>query len=507
MSLKKRILINIGSNWANTFVSAIVGLVLVPVMLTSLGKQAYGVWALLAFGLSFPQILENAFATTVNRFVAYHRQDAQMRNQIISLSFLILLCLGLFLLILSIILSFFVTDWFSAIPAEYAAEAQITCILVGLTFLMKVLECSFSGALRGYELYVHYNVVVICSNVLRAVGTIILLQFWKNIIGVQLVFFLTYMISAVLMVWMAARNIPQIRIRLSCFDKLIFRELWSFTSHSIARSGSRIVLQNVLMLLVGWKGSSEDVTAYSIAFRLPAFFRGFLVGSQTVFLPAITRLCSQGLKERINDIVKKAFRINCAVTMFVCILFFTFADLVLRLWLHGNVPDNTLPAMRILILATIPHGVFDLWQPVLVAVGYLRGITIAVITATISTIVLALALLYTPISITLVPAIALLVITWLVRGLWIPWMGIRELHIRSMDMWKTSLHQPVCAAMAGICLVLFWNWMYSAAYIPYLVYVAATTVMVGLCFLCYPLREETRQVLSLIGRKFHRRRL
>ena len=33
MSLKRRILVNIGSNWANSFVAAIVGLVLVPVII------------------------------------------------------------------------------------------------------------------------------------------------------------------------------------------------------------------------------------------------------------------------------------------------------------------------------------------------------------------------------------------------------------------------------------------------------------------------------------------
>jgi len=51
MSLRKRIIINAGSNWASMAVAAVVGLVLVRIILRDLDAAGYGVWALLATGL------------------------------------------------------------------------------------------------------------------------------------------------------------------------------------------------------------------------------------------------------------------------------------------------------------------------------------------------------------------------------------------------------------------------------------------------------------------------
>nr|MBC8423100.1 hypothetical protein [bacterium] len=72
-SLRRRLALNAGSNWANLLVTTLITLALIPFMLDRLGVDAYGVWALLAFGLAYPVILERAFANAVVRFVAYHR--------------------------------------------------------------------------------------------------------------------------------------------------------------------------------------------------------------------------------------------------------------------------------------------------------------------------------------------------------------------------------------------------------------------------------------------------
>ncbi|MHC4744013.1 MAG: hypothetical protein ACYS8Z_19010, partial [Planctomycetota bacterium] len=81
---------NAGSNWANTAVTGVVQLVLIPIMLGALDESGYGVWALLAYGLAYPMILESAFVLAMNRFAAYHRDDKEQLNRYISASFVIL---------------------------------------------------------------------------------------------------------------------------------------------------------------------------------------------------------------------------------------------------------------------------------------------------------------------------------------------------------------------------------------------------------------------------------
>src|SRR3972149_6392854 len=169
MSLRKRIIINAGSNWASTVVTAIVGLVLVPIILRNLGVKAFGVWALLSTGLRYPMILESAFVLAINRFVAFYRDDVKKLNQFVSASFVILMALAVLTVAAAILLSFVISGIFAAITTEFADEAKITCMLVGVTLALKILEAAFSGALLGYQYYTWYNVVVITTNLLRVI--------------------------------------------------------------------------------------------------------------------------------------------------------------------------------------------------------------------------------------------------------------------------------------------------------------------------------------------------
>ena len=91
MSLHKRIIMNACSNWATMLVTAVVGLILVPIMLSGLGKAGFGVWALFAYGLSYPIILEMAFALAINRFVAFHRNDISELNRYLSTRLMVIL--------------------------------------------------------------------------------------------------------------------------------------------------------------------------------------------------------------------------------------------------------------------------------------------------------------------------------------------------------------------------------------------------------------------------------
>ena len=140
MSLRKRIIMNASSNWVGMFVNAAIGFFLVRIIWRSLGPDGFGVWALLSTGLRYPMIFENAFSLSTNRFVAYYRNDSNQMNRFISASFIILSGLAVLTVIIIALLSFYVSRIFTAIPNELATEAKTTCILVGITLALKMIE-------------------------------------------------------------------------------------------------------------------------------------------------------------------------------------------------------------------------------------------------------------------------------------------------------------------------------------------------------------------------------
>ncbi len=354
MSLRKRIIINAGSNWACTLITAVLGIILVPVILSYLGTVHYGVWVLLASVLSYVVILNRALTLAINRFVAFYHDDKENRNRFISASFLILAGMGVITVIAAIPLSFIIPDIFTAIPQEVAFEAQITFILVSLTLAVKMISANFGGALQGYQSYVRYNIITIIGQVLRMILTIIFLVIWRSIVALQSAFLIAMVVNALLMYFVAQRTIKGLKVDFRLVNREALLVLWRYTSHSLVRSGSSIVMYSTLILLVGWRGTATDVTVYDLAFKFPGFIRGLLASTQVVFLPAVTMLCVKREFGKIRSLVLKGTHMMSVLTFGLLILLFTLAGAILNVWLRGNVPSGTVDVMRILIISVIP---------------------------------------------------------------------------------------------------------------------------------------------------------
>jgi len=499
VSLKKLFIINAASSWAAMIVSIFSNLIVIPIMLSKLGVDKFGVWSLLSYGLAYPAILQSALCLAINRYVAYYNNDPKQLNFCVSASFVTFLILSMMTVIASIIVSFYLTNMFSSIPLSLAKDAQTGCILVGMTLAVTMLGASFSGALMGRQAYTVSNGITIIGDTLRGVFTIVFLLFWNSIATVQFAFLLSSSISAFLMYFAAKKAIPFLKVSLINLSKRNLIELFSFTLHSIARSGSTIFIQNTLLLLVGWKGTSSDVTVFTIAFRLPTFLRGFISSAQNVFLPAVATLCAENKLDEIKSIAKRGTLLCGILTFIPSILLFFFTGEVLQFWLGNNFPNETVNVMRVVMISTTP-AFFEIWLPVLVGMGHVRALTVTSLLTVLGVIgITMLAFEYT--TVPMAPAIAL-AITYVVRtAVWMPIYGSAKISIPSLEYFKTSvfpLFLSVCITSIVIISFKRWDFVQNFHWIISLTICAMfTTIIFGL----FSAREEMRYIFTLFKKK------
>lgn len=497
---------NAGSNWASMFVNAAVVLVFIRIIPHNLGWASYGVWALLSTGLRYPMILESAFSLSTNRFVAFHRNDSEQLNRFESASFVILSAFAALTIAAAILLSFFVSDIFAAVTDEFANDAQITCILVGVTLAFKIFEATFSGALRGYQYHTRSNAVVITANLLRAVLTIAVLIVWKSMIAVQLAFGIAAATSLLLTFLVVRKSIPHFRIDMWKVRSKTIRELLRYTAHATGRSGSMIFMFSTLALLVGRVGSAEDVAMYDIAARITGFVRGLLAGAQNVFLPAVTSLHASGQIEKIRAVVKKGSHISSVLTCASLIMLFIFTRDILVFLLKEMFLPETVLVMRVLIISVVASGFFGIWLPSMVGMGHLRGLTIASIAAAIGAISLELILLQGFVAIPMAPAIAIVVALWAYMGIWLPVYGLYKLGIRPVEYFKDSLYQPLAASIVSIAALWVLNNVVPKDSVHRSVMIIVSAAIVTTIFTAISLRQEASDTVVAIGRRFASRK-
>jgi len=505
VSLRKRVMMNAGSNWAGMFVAAAVSLILVRIIWRNLGVEAFGVWALLTSGLRYPMIFETAFSLSTNRFVAFYRDDSEQLSRFVSASFIVLLTLAVLTIAVAIILSFFISGIFAAITDDLAPEAQVTCILVGVTLALKMLEAAFSGTLRGYQYDTKVNTVLIVSNLFRAIVTVGILMAWKSIIAVQLAFGISALISLVLMFIVSRKSVPGFKINIFSIKKETIRELFRYTGHATGRSGSMIFMFSTLALLVGKVGSAQDMAVYDVATRIPNFTRGLIAGAQNVFLPVVTSLFAAGQIEKMKAVVRKGTHISCVMTCVLVLLLYIYARQIFVFWLKDDVVPDMVLVMRLLMLSEIARGFFGIWLPSLVGMGHLRSLTIAAVTSAIGAIVIEVVLLTDFVSVPVAPAVAMIIALWSYMGIWLPLYGLRKSGIGPYEYFKESLLGPLAASIVSIGALFVLNHIVPTERIHWAILFVFSGLIVLACFTVISLRSEAAELLDMIRKRFNKR--
>ena len=451
MSLKRRVAVNIAANWAGFFVQAMVGIFLVPFILYKVGTEAYGVWALLTGLLAYFQILQSAFTLSINRFAAYYRSDMSDVNRYFAATLYSMFGLGGVIVLLGVGVSFVVNLIFS-FPVEFEGQAKTTCVLIGANLAVIAVNGSIVGLLNGFQMYVASNISNIFGAVFRAALVIYALGKSPNIVTLQGCYCLSSLGALIVATVLAVGFIPGLRF-VARPSLEIYREIYLYTKHSIIRSGSDVFMYATMLLLVGWFGTVKDVTVYSIATKIPQLIRGLLNSAQSVFLPAFSTLFAKEGSAGIVRIVRKATRYNAALTLAAISLCVVYTEPLLKLWLRDKYDPQIVLPMAIILLSVVPRGVFELWMPVLVAIGELRWLSITALLTCVGSILLAVVLSFF-ISAPNASATALLVALAIRSGLWLPVYGVAKTGLELFGYLRESLLPAISGFVAGTACII-----------------------------------------------------
>jgi O-antigen/teichoic acid export membrane protein len=321
-------------------------------------------------------------------------------------------------------------------------------------------------------------------------------------IAVQLAFGVTAAVSILLVFSVTRKSIPNFKIDVFKVRKQTIRELFRYTSHATARSGSMIFMLSTMALLVGKVGTAENVSVYDIASRITGFVRGLLAGAHNVFLPAVTNLFANRQIEKIKTVLKKGTHISSAITCILIILLFIFAEEILGFLLRKMFLPEMVSVMRIMIISVVPRGFFGIWLPSLVGMGHLRGLTIAAIATVAGAILLEMIFLSGIVTVPMAPAIAMVIALCGYMGIWLPFYGLYKCNICPYEYIKDSLLGPVTAALVSVAILGILNSIVPDNSVHWIIMFVVSAIIVLVGFATISLRSETAELILIFRNKF-----
>ena len=343
---------NVLFNWVGMIANMAVGFFLSPFILHRLGNVAFGVWALAVSVVGYLNLLDLGMQNSVLRFVSQGRtkKDHQSASEAISAALWVRLQISGLAILLSAGIAAIFPLMFKISP-DLASDARKAILLIGATTAITMSVGVVGGVLSALNRYDLQNYVVLVQTAVRATGVVIVLRTGHGIVAIAVCELIAVLIGESLLVWIARRLYPELRIRLNKPKRETLRKIWSYSSYVFLTTVAVQLVYQTDNLIVGAFISTTAVTFYAIANQLCRYVTQVVGSMGNTFMPAASTYEAAGDSASLLMLYKNGTRATLMVSLPIMATLILRGPTFIGLWMG---PQYLHSSGTVLILLSIP---------------------------------------------------------------------------------------------------------------------------------------------------------
>ncbi len=318
----------LGKSWG-----IVLNLLLVPFLVTYLGVERFGLWALLAVLSGYFGLIDFGFGSSFVKYVAacHARSDTEGMNQVVRVGILYYFVIALFLCLL-------IFPWIPEVmhlfkvSSNLFAEARFVLGTALIVLAVQNIFAVFGAVLNGLQRMDVTNKINMAVATVRALGMAVCIVFDFGLKGLMVNQLFVSLLKGLVMLRAAYCVQPQLRLRPWTFPASLFREMYGFGAKvQVSRIAQMIAFQ-MDRVLIGLFFNVTLVAFYDIAIRISTAMRAFPLMLTSAIVPAASELDTQ--KNRfalVNLHLRGAKYLIFLSTPLVCFVIIHGAALI-RVW-------------------------------------------------------------------------------------------------------------------------------------------------------------------------------
>ena len=360
MSSKARTLVK-GSimGTVNFFASAIIGILMMPFIIHSLGDRMYGLWIIVGSFLGFYGLFNLGLIPAIQRYIsrAIGKEDWEEANKIINTSLFLFTILGLIALLITIII-IIVASHFIKNSAEVAIFKQVIFILglhVALAFPMRV----FSGVLVSNVRYDLYTFVEMVKLIIRTLLVIIFLKIGYGILVLALITAVVEILGYITKMILVKTMYKYITLSRKFINFNLIKSLFKYSSISfIIEVAGELGSKASNFVIASFMGL-PFVTLYAVASNLIRYFMRFVTSSVGLMMPVFSQYEGKGDYVSIREKYILSVKISSYLSIFVGASLMLFGKPFIQRWMGESYSS----AYPLLVVLVIPMTFFLMQRP------------------------------------------------------------------------------------------------------------------------------------------------
>ena len=342
---------NVLWNWGVFAFTVAVTFVLSPYIVHRLGDTTYGIWVLLGSLVGYLGFLDFGVRGAVTRYVAKLQAagDHDDASRIASTAITIFAVMGLVAMAVSAVLATEIVHRFHITPSQ-AATARLVILMGGATVALSLVGGVFGGIVIGLQRFDLNGKLEVGVGLVRAAGVYLALDAQFGLVALALIQLAVSAARTTVTVWLAWFLYPQLQIRVGRWDRVAFRQIFSFSVYStLLMFSSQLILYSD-SVVIGAFLPIGAITFFSIPGSLTDYARSLVRGITTTLTPRTSALQVEKPHD-IADLTLRGGRLATLVILPIAITFLLRGERFIDLWMGPSYGGLSGLILRILTIS------------------------------------------------------------------------------------------------------------------------------------------------------------
>ncbi|MFI1743935.1 lipopolysaccharide biosynthesis protein [Thalassobellus sediminis] len=307
-------------SYVSIFLTNIVGLLLTPFIIRSLGSAEYGLYTMIGALIGYITILDFGLNKTVIRFVAkFHAtKDKIGEENFLAHSFIMYAFISLLVTIVGLTFYYNLEGLYGeTLTSDQLEKAKLMILILVFNLAISAPGGAFAGICFGHELFILPKTINIFKYVFRSVlvlailiygGDSVSLVIMDTVLNIIMIFVNAYIVFKIL----------NVRIKMHKYDKKMFVNILSFSIWLFVFSLIHLFRWQFGQLIIGLYYSTTVVAIYAVGSTLGNYYGAFSSAISSVFLPRAMQVTVSNIqKQELTSLFIKISRIILFVLLFI----------------------------------------------------------------------------------------------------------------------------------------------------------------------------------------------
>ncbi len=288
--------------------SLLLGLVVTPVVLASIGRETYGYWVIVGSVIGYVGMVDFGITGSVATLIAREQRDPASVSRIVTNALLALSGAGLLAVVLAFCAALLAPAVLRLEPDSIGLVRALIVLAglgLGLSFPVRALKAAFRGTQRIALL----RIVEFILSLFRIGLLLLLLHVGAGVFALPWSTVAASVLSTVVFLWLAKGQIRGLRLARDLLASGEVRRILGVSAWWFLGSLGALFIYQTDNIVVGRYLGPVAVTAYALTHRLPELVRGQLYQLNLAISPGIGDLVGRGEVEKLREIFPAALRI------------------------------------------------------------------------------------------------------------------------------------------------------------------------------------------------------